>query len=147
MGANPNIVELMNWLSLVFPSLAQYSKVMMPMIIAIIGVISVFSNILPKPGELYPLPTLEDLEIEMKGNGRFTYATAKISRSITIFVNKIIATKCYDYFFKITKFCSIVIKKVKGQAGEEKAVGITTPKPYSFKRLRQRLNKEKDQDM
>lgn len=147
MGPNPNIVELMNWLSIVFPSLAQYSKVMMPMILAVIGIISVFSNILPKPGEHYPFPSMEDLDIELKGSGRFTYITAKVSRSVTIMINKIIDTRCYWLFYKITKFCSVVIKKIKGQVSEEEAVDISTPKPYSFQRLRQKLLKDKDKDI
>jgi len=144
MGQDFGIIDLINWLSLVFPSLTQYSKVIMPLIITGIGIISIFSNILPKPGEHYPIPPLDDLDVELKGKGRITYFMVRVTRFITISFNKFIDTRLYKIFFNTTSFCSVVIKKLKGHAATEEAVEITTPKPYVFEKLKRKLREKKD---
>lgn len=146
MGADFNIVDLMNWLSLVFPSLAQYSKVIMPLIVTAVGIISIFSNILPKPGEHYPIPPMADLDIELKGSGRVIYVMVRTTRCITKLFNRFIDTWLYRVFYKTTSFCSVLIRKFKGQVTNEEAVEITTPKPYSFKRLKRKIHSTKQNE-
>jgi hypothetical protein len=144
MGQDFGIIDLINWLSLVFPSLTQYSKVIMPMIITGVGIISIFSNILPKPGEHYPIPPIEDLDVELKGKGRVTYVMVRVTRFITITFNRFIDTWLYKAFFNMTNFCSVLIKKFKGHATNEEAVEISTPKPYVFEKLKRKLREKKD---
>lgn len=139
MGSEINLIDIVQWVTTMFPSLSQYTKIFMPALVMIATTLGVFSDILPEPGQPYPVPDLVDLDIELKGKGRVIYTLVRISRWITIHTNRFINSKAYNSFYRFTNFCSTLIRKVKGQEAKVAAAPISTPKPYRFKILRNKL--------
>ena len=130
MGLELGIIEIVHWLTMIFPSLAEYSKIIIPMVLFFVSVICIFSNILPEPGNSYPVPSVKDLGVEFQNKAKFVYKITWISRCITKRVNRIIHSKPYKWFYNFTTACSNMISLFKG--GSKKLVykEITKPKPY-----------------
>lgn len=144
MGQDMNIADLMSWLSNVFPSLSQYIKIVMPLLVMIVSVIGIFSDILPKPGDVYPVPDIQDIDAELKGKGRIVYRLVRISRYITTKINRVVISKPYEMFYRFTKICAVLLRKIKGQEATPDAVEITKPKPYRMRFVRKKLPEKID---
>ena len=136
MGSDLTLLDVLGWITHVFPSLTQYGKIILPAVLMLISVIGIFSNILPKPGDPYPVPDLDDINAELKGKGRITYYCVIITRRVTLGFNYLIRTKVYACFYTTTKVCSNLIARVKGHRESSEMVEITKPKPPTFKRLK-----------
>lgn len=132
MGADLGIIEIVHWVTVLFPSLSEYAKIITPLFVITVSVIGIFSNILPEPGDTYPVPCLTDIDSELKGHGRIIYRLTRISRQVTILMNKVICTKPYKWFYYTTVFCSTIITHLRGGELKSKFKPITKPKPYKM---------------
>lgn len=128
-----SIVELVHWMSILFPSFSQYTKIVTPLVVFGISVIGIFSNILPKPGELYPIPSLDDLAAELKDRSRLIYFITRISRKVSILTNKVIVTRPYKWFYLTTTFLSNLFNRLRGIKAKSGSISITQPKPYKIR--------------
>ena len=147
VGVDLGIIEIVHWVTLIFPSLSQYTSIIVPVLVFTLSVIGIFSNILPSPGNTYPVPEKEDLYTELHAHSRFIYRMALITRQITLWVNRIICSKPYKWFYVTTEFCSILVNRLRGKRLKSSAMGITKPKPYQInlerlKDFRSRRNKK-----
>ena len=132
MGPDLGIIEIVHWVTIMFPSLSEYTKIITPILVFTVSVIGIFSNILPEPGKTYPIPDIDDLDTELKDQGRIVYRLTRISRSVTIRVNKIISSTPYKWFHKTTTFCSNMINRLRGRGMKSSIMKITKPKPYKI---------------
>lgn len=130
MGQDLGVVEIVHWMTYVFPSLSEYTKIIMPLLIFAISAIGVFSNVLPEPGTLYPVPQSEDLAAELHDKGWFVYRLTLLSRKLTILANKVVASKPYAWFHRFTEICSNLLSRVRGESLKSEDVKITIPKPH-----------------
>jgi len=113
MDASLIIMMVSSWISHVFPSLAQYTKYVGPGLMALISGIGIFTNILPEPNHVYPIPDVKSLETELQGGGKFILKIAKFTRVTVIGTNWFIATALYSGFYNTTNAISGVLAKVK----------------------------------
>lgn len=113
MDAGFIIASLGSWISLIFPSLAEYTKYIGPGLMGFATVVGIFTNILPEPGHRYLVPDTKALETELQGSGGFILKIAKFTRVTVIGTNWFIATAVYSGFYKITNAISGVLAKVK----------------------------------
>lgn len=132
MGTNIGAVEIVNWIILIFPSFSQYAKIVTPIFIFTVSVMGVFCNILPPPGNPYALPSLSDLNRELKGKGWVVYGMVKICFHVTVMVNRIVAGKPYMVFYKSTKKVADLINRLKGKNEDDMAVKITKPEHFDI---------------
>lgn len=132
MGTDVGIVEVFQGLAYFFPSLAQYTTILSPILVFVFSAIGIFSNILPEPGSKYPIPDIEDIESELAGKGKLIYRMVLISRWVMITVNQIIDTKVYYWFHTFTDTCSKFVARLKGEVKAKKLSKITKPKPHQI---------------
>jgi hypothetical protein len=132
MGPDLGIIEIINWVTYLFPSFSVYIKILAPIFILGVSVIGIFSNILPLPMETYPVPSLEDINTELKGKGVFVYRFTRLSRRVTITINRIICGKSYKCFYNCTDKCSTIISYVRGSGKKAVFKKFTPPKPFQL---------------
>jgi hypothetical protein len=131
MGPDLGLLELIRWFTVTFPSTAEYTSIMMPMIIFGFSIVNIFSNILPTPGDKYQVPELDDIETELDGVHSVLRVLAKMSRRLTILANRVVGSRVYVWFYNATKLCAKILRRLKGGTdGESKP--ITKPKPFKF---------------
>ena len=133
MGQGVSLATLISFIDYFFPSLSQYTKFVAPAIMFLFTAIGIFTNILPEPGHVYPVPNVTDLETELDGSGKFILKIAKLARNITIAVNWFIATTPYIWFYNATNTLTNIIYRFHFSASPPKNTGITPPQPYVVK--------------
>ena len=124
------ILPFMNWIGYFFPSLSQYIEVVCPIIIVMFGAISIFSNILPKPGYLFMVPSEEDLCTELIDHPKAILRLAKLSRQITLIVNKGIQSTTYDHVYAFTKRCTWLLSYLKLSRNLNRIRKVDPPELY-----------------
>lgn len=130
MEFNVGIFELVGWVSFVFPTMAGFLKTMVPLLFCAISVIGVFSNILPEPGVIYEVPTLDEIELELKHRSRLIYWLTCISRQITVGVNRLTQSRVYWLFYAWTNLCSRLVEYFRGGIRKSKFIKLSDPTPY-----------------
>ena len=109
MGSGLTLIPILNWIDYLFPSLTTYTTTLGPLIVVLIGLASIFSNILPIPGMVYPVPDKLDIDIELQDSNILILYSAKVARVITIHINWIVSTTLYKGFFHSTKYTASII--------------------------------------
>lgn len=132
MGSDIGTVEIVHWVSYIFPDLAEYLKIIIPTVVIVASVLGVLSNILPDPDFVYPVPDVDDIDIEMIDSGRVIYTVTRISRCVTLFANRIIRSKMYRVIFKVVQFFGRIVARLRGQSASSTMTKITEPKPYKI---------------
>ena len=130
MGLNIDMSMIIGWVTYLFPTTAEYIKVLVPLVILLLNVLGIFSNLLPEPGKMYRLPTREDLESELKPNGIIVYRMTVVSLVITRWINRIICSKLYYWFYHTTMTVSRIVKAFRGTKPKSGKIKISPPKPY-----------------
>lgn len=106
------IISFFRWMDYIFPSLSVYLDIIGPALLVLVGVVSVFTNIMPDPGHQFEVPCKQDIELELKDKNWKIYYLTKISRTLTICINLIMRSFLYKWFFYITKSTSLVLRKM-----------------------------------
>lgn len=101
------------WIVYLFPSSAQYVKYIGPALVGFATAVGIFTNLLPEPGHVYPVPDVKQLQAELEGNGGFILKIATFTRSLVIGINWFLATAVYAWFYNGTNRVSAVLAKVK----------------------------------
>lgn len=139
MGPDLGMVELIRWISMMFPSMSEYTTIFTPIFIVGVTIMNMFSNILPEPGTTYPVPSVRDIDAELKDKGRIVYRLIRLSRWLTINVNRLVSTRFYRWFYKSTKACAKILLRIKG-GNSGKIRAITKPKPFKVKPFHRKDN-------
>ena len=113
MDASILITLFSTWVTHMFPSLAEYTQYIAPALMALITGIGIFTNMLPEPNHIYPVPDTSSLEAELQGSGGFILRIAKFTRSLVIGWNWFLTTSIYSWFYTSTNAVSSILSKVK----------------------------------
>ena len=130
METGISIIQIVNWIGYFFPSLSTYLIVVCPVLISIIGALSIFSNILPGPGYEYPVPEKEDLEVEFGDTAKIIMILAKLSRLLTIYINKLFNTSFYKWFYIAVRHGSALTGYLKLAKTVRTIQLISPPDPF-----------------
>ncbi len=142
-----SIVSILRWIEYLFPSLSVYIDLIAPLIIMFVGIISIFTNILPEPGHQFHLPKREDLKLELKNFNRKVYYLAVLSRYLTIVINAFMRSWWYKTFYNSTGFVSLILRKFKLTYRNKTFSEIKVPDPITpTKEFGEFLNDEKGFD-
>jgi hypothetical protein len=113
MDATFIIASFSAWVSWMFPSLAEYTKYIGPILMGFVTGIGIFTNILPDPGHQYPVPDVTSLQAELQGSGGFILKIATFTRTTVVVANWFMATALYSGFYNTTNAVAGVLSKVK----------------------------------
>ncbi len=130
MGVDVGLLEVSHWITIVFPSLSTYTKLITPAIFVLFSVFTFFSNIIPEPGHIFPIPSDDDIKAELKHKGRIVYTLTRVSAEITQGVNRVIKTRFYKFVYMFITLGAKIIGRIKGDKSKGKIKQITKPKPY-----------------
>jgi hypothetical protein len=130
MGFSLGILSILTWIDYFFPSLTVYTNTIGPFFVLIFGIVSIFSDILPKPGVLFYVPELEDINIELKSSGYIVIVLSKMARRLTIVVNTILLSKPYETFYKISKYFTGAISYIKMSRNKTIVNKVSPPKEF-----------------
>lgn len=130
MGPGLSMLSILTWIDYFFPSLTVYTETIGPLVVVMFGIVSVFSDILPKPGYSFPIPDIEDLEVELMSVHRLIFFFSKIARRITLVVNKITNSNSYRGFYKGTKVISKMVGYLRLAKSVSKLQTIAPPDPF-----------------
>lgn len=126
-----SIVQIIRWIVYFFPSFYDYVKMIAPIVILTVSISSVFMNIIPNPGQVYPVPCRKDIELELKDK-KFIFKLTLLTRWITIKVNYIICSRPYKWFYKSAEILSSIVNKIRGNKGIGKISTISKPKVFKI---------------
>jgi hypothetical protein len=131
MALEIGIVQIVQWVTYVLPAFTDYVKLFAPIIIVTVSLSGTFFNILPDPGQVYPVPCVKDIE-DTLSNRKIILTLTKMSRNMTIRINFVICSKPYVYFYNIVKFIYKIIIKVKGEPERKTSINITQPEVFTI---------------
>ena len=126
-----SIVQIIRWIVYFFPSFYDYAKIIAPILILSVSIAGVFMNIIPSPGQIYPVPSIEDIEIELKDK-KLIYKLTLLTRNITLKINYVIESKPYKWFYKIASFIYRIVNKIKGNSSKKTDISITKPQVFKI---------------
>lgn len=132
MELDIGVVEIVRWITYIFPAFTEYTKIVTPIVIFTLSVSGVFFNILPKPGQIYHVPCLLDLKVEMKYLGRVVYILTRISRWVTIKINTFICSKMYLWLYRLLSKFYALINRWRGNTPSPEEIKITPPEHFKF---------------
>lgn len=131
MALEIGIVQIVQWVTYVLPAFTDYVKLFAPMVIVTVSLSGMFFNILPDPGQVYPVPCVRDIETAL-GHRKIVVKLTKMSRNMTIRINYIICSKPYVYFYNTVRIIYKIIMKVKGEPERKKTIHITQPEVFTI---------------
>jgi len=102
-----------------------------PILILTLSMTTVFFNILPDPGQVYPVPCVKDIDVTLR-HRRVTRHVTMMARNVTIRINYIICSKPYLYFYKFIRVLYLIITKIKGDPVKRTGVSITKPEVFKI---------------
>jgi len=126
MMTDVSIVQIIRWIVYFFPSVYDYAKIVAPILILFVSTTSVFMNIIPSPGQIYPVPSREDIELELKDKA-VIYRLTLFTRYITLKVNAVVKSRPYKWFYKIASLITRVVNKIRGVSSKKTDISITKP--------------------
>lgn len=124
------LISGLRWAEYFFPGLSDYIEIIGPIFCVVLGLVSLFSDIIPIPGHKYPVPDKVDLELDMEDNSRIVLFISKVARLITIGVNWYLSTFVYKWFFKLTQFGASFIRHLKMIKNVKSIKKISPPEPF-----------------
>jgi hypothetical protein len=124
------ILSGLRWVEYFFPGLSDYIEIIAPIFFVALGLLSVFSDIIPHPNHKYPVPEKIDLELDMEDNSKFVIFISKLARLITIGINWYISTFVYKWFYKMTKFGAAFVGHLKMVRNIKRIKQISPPEPF-----------------
>lgn len=135
-----SVVQVIRWITYFFPSFYDYAKIIAPITILFVSIASVFMNIIPNPGQVYPVPCAYDIELELKDR-KLIYRLTLLTRFITLKINYIICSRPYKWFYKSAEFLSFIVSKIKGNKFKNNESVISKPEVFKIN-----FNRNKDKN-
>lgn len=109
-----DLTTIVSWIDYIFPSLSEYTKLVIPGFMIVATILGIFTKLLPLPNHHYPVPDLHDLEIQLGSSGNWILSIARFARSIAIGLNWFLASTMYASFYITTAKISNLLGKLKG---------------------------------